>query len=402
MSKEGLQSLYPMEDISVMGFWEVFPHIRKIRMRLKETIEAAILFRPHVVVTIDSKAFSFRFLKQLRDRCIEQGLASPVQTHYVAPSFWAWKGGETRLPRLSGYVDHLLCILPFEEEVCRSNGLAATFVGHPTLEDALTLNSGKDPPSEKWKVQGNGQRFRNEHGLSSGATVITLLPGSRLQEVKLMLPTFLNTVKLLKDPFPKVTTVIPVAPNQHVESYIDRTIQTWDIPTILISGRLQDLKFDAFNASRAALTTSGTAIMELQLARLPCVVAYRAHVLTEWLIRYQTKLRYMALPNILLDSAIIPEALFRACTPKNLASFLSQVIHDGHLREQQIVTAEKMFELLSPSERSICDLAAKEVGLPFTDSSPSMIAASTILYSAKRKCQTTRKGPFVSPISPIM
>eukprot|EP00268_Persea_americana_P024126 TRINITY_DN23599_c0_g1_i1.p1 TRINITY_DN23599_c0_g1~~TRINITY_DN23599_c0_g1_i1.p1 ORF type:complete len:245 (-),score=55.42 TRINITY_DN23599_c0_g1_i1:39-773(-) len=140
MSQEGLQSLYPLEDIAVMGIWELLPHLNQIRRKLKETTEAALLFRPHVVVTVDSKGFSFRFLKLLRASCGQQGVESPVHIHYVAPSFWAWKGGEKRLEVLSSFVDHVLCILPFEEDVCRSNGLAATFVGHPLLDDASSLN----------------------------------------------------------------------------------------------------------------------------------------------------------------------------------------------------------------------------------------------------------------------
>ncbi|KAH7688862.1 Glycosyl transferase family 19 protein [Dioscorea alata] len=163
MHKEGLESLFPMEDISVMGLWELLPYLNKIRKRLKETVEAAISFQPHVVVTVDSKGFSFRFLTQLKD-CEQNAL----RVHYVAPSFWAWKGGEARLKGLHEFVDHLLCILPFEEEVCRANGLPATYVGHPMLEDHAHLNEEMDSSVTKWKVQGNGEGFRQEHGLSPG------------------------------------------------------------------------------------------------------------------------------------------------------------------------------------------------------------------------------------------
>ncbi|KAJ8640233.1 hypothetical protein MRB53_016927 [Persea americana] len=308
MSQEGLQSLYPLEDIAVMGIWELLPHLNQIRRKLKETTEAALLFRPHVVVTVDSKGFSFRFLKLLRASCGQQGVESPVHIHYVAPSFWAWKGGEKRLEVLSSFVDHVLCILPFEEDVCRSNGLAATFVGHPLLDDASSLNLKMDPLA-KWKVHGNDEGFRIKYGIPSGAMVITLLPGSRLQE--------------------------------HVERYINRAIHKWTVPTILIPGGSQNLKYDAFSASRAALSTSGTAILELQLARLPCVAAYRAHFITEWFIKWRTKLQYMTLPNILLESHVIPEALFQACTPKNLASLVSQLIQDDHLRRNQTSAAAK-------------------------------------------------------------
>ncbi|XP_056697751.1 probable lipid-A-disaccharide synthase, mitochondrial [Spinacia oleracea] len=140
MSQYGLRSLFPMEDHAVMGILELLPYLYMIRVRLKETVEAAFLFKPHVVVTVDAKGFSFRFLKKLRASYSVQQLDSPMHFQYVAPSFWAWRGGEARLKCLSQFVDHVLCILPFEEEVCRVNGLAATFVGYPVLEDCLELN----------------------------------------------------------------------------------------------------------------------------------------------------------------------------------------------------------------------------------------------------------------------
>lgn len=163
MSLHGLKSLFPMEDISVLGIWELLPHLYKIRMKLKQTVEAALQFKPHAVVTVDSKGFSFRLLKQLRARYSRQGVDTPAHFHYVAPSFWAWKGGETRLKGLANFVDHVFCILPFEAEVCRSNGLGATFVGHPVLEDALELRLDKD--TNTYKYERNGKDFRSQHGI---------------------------------------------------------------------------------------------------------------------------------------------------------------------------------------------------------------------------------------------
>jgi len=139
MCKEGLRSLFPMEEIAIMGLWELLPHIYKIKRKIADTVDAAILFRPHAVVTVDSKGFSFRLLQQLKCR-YNQNIDSPLHVHYVAPSFWAWKGGESRLLKLRNFVDHMLCILPFEEEICRLNGLPATYVGHPLLDDAAGLN----------------------------------------------------------------------------------------------------------------------------------------------------------------------------------------------------------------------------------------------------------------------
>ncbi|KAK9663920.1 hypothetical protein RND81_14G006400 [Saponaria officinalis] len=320
MSQKGLKSLFPMEDLAVMGIWELLPHLTRFRARLKETVKAALSFNPHVVVTVDSKGFSFRFLKQLRATYSSQHLESPIHFHYVAPSFWAWRGGEARLKGLSRFVDHIFCILPFEEEVCRLNGLAATFVGHPVLEDCVELNLGKR--SIDWKIQTNSEDFRNKYDIPPGAHVILVLPGSRLQEVTRMFPIFLKTMELLKGSFPDLRTVMLVAPNQHVESYINTMLHHWPVPIALIPGSSADLKYDAFSVCSAALCTSGTVAVEMQLARLPCLVAYRAHVLTEWFIRFKAKVKYISLPNILLNSCVIPEDLFDRCTPTNLASSL--------------------------------------------------------------------------------
>ncbi|KAK2648842.1 hypothetical protein Ddye_016331 [Dipteronia dyeriana] len=383
MSKQGLKSLFPMEDIAVMGIWELLPHIYKFRVKLKETVEAAVLFQPHVVVTVDSKGFSFRLLKHLRARYGQHQLNDPVHFHYVAPSFWAWKGGEARLKNLAAFVDHVLCILPNEDVVCRSNGLAATFVGHPIIEDCLELNLGKEVTQCHLKIEGNCEDFKSKYAVPSGATVITLLPGSRLQEVTRMLPIFANAMERLKDTFPKLMTVIHVAPNQHVENYISSVTDKWPVPTILVPGGSTHLKYDAFSASRIALCTSGTVAVELQLTRLPCVVAYRAHFLTEWFIRYKAKIPYISLPNILLDSPIIPEALLQACTPDKLASLLMELICNESLREEQILAAEKVIRLLYPSERIINDLKQLDDRWKFPEYTPSIIAASTILGYAK-------------------
>ncbi|RVX08421.1 putative lipid-A-disaccharide synthase, mitochondrial [Vitis vinifera] len=180
----------------------------------------------------------------------------------------------------------------------------------------------KNTPQSEWKVKGNSEDFRSKNGIAPGATVISLLPGSRLQEVTRMLSIFSNTVELLKHSFSELTTIIHVAPNQHVKDYISRTTYNWPVSVKLIPGGSPHLKYDALSASRVALCTSGTVAVEMQLARLPCVVAYRAHFLTEWFICWKAKIPFISIPNILLDSAIIPEALLQACTPAKLASLL--------------------------------------------------------------------------------
>ncbi|KAG6427241.1 hypothetical protein SASPL_111483 [Salvia splendens] len=354
MSRQGLNTLFPMEDISVMGIWELLPHLTKFRLRLNQTVESALTFQPHVVLTVDSKGFSFRFLKHLRARYGPQGLATPQHFHYVAPSFWAWRGGESRLKGLVGFVDHFFCILPFEAQICRSYGLHATFVGHPALEDVFDLKNNKCVDRE-WKVQGDGEEFRKKYGVPSGSKIISVLPGSRLQEVTRMLPIYARTLELIKDSFSELTVVIHVAPNKHVQDYISDTVHKWPVPVVLVPGGSTCTKYNAYSASQIALCTSGTVAVEMQLARLPCVVAYRAHILTEWFIRYKAKIPYISLPNIVLDSPIIPETLFEACTPPQLAPVLLELMHDESLRQQQITAANKFLSLLDPRQKVDAD-----------------------------------------------
>ncbi|CAH2070931.1 unnamed protein product [Thlaspi arvense] len=378
MSKQGLTSLFPMEDLAVMGAWELLPHLYKFRMNLKETIDAASKFKPHVVVTVDSKGFSFRLLKELRGRYNQQRLENrPVHFHYVAPSFWAWRGGESRLGGLSEFVDHLFCILPNEESVCKEHGVEATFVGHPVLEDASYFSLVRTFKPQESNLEGSSF---SKYSLPSDSTVISILPGSRLQEVARMLPIFSKAMNLLKDSFPKLVTLIHVASNSQVDHYIGESLCEWPVPAILVPSGSTQLKYDTFAASQAALCTSGTVAVELQLARLPSLVAYRAHFLTELLIRYKAKIPYISLPNILLDSPIIPEALFQACNPSNLASILERLLLDEKMRENQVVAAEKLIRLLNPSERGM----RNSISCSDFEYTPSNLAASTILSYAKR------------------
>ncbi|EHA8588159.1 putative lipid-A-disaccharide synthase, mitochondrial [Cocos nucifera] len=200
-----------------------------------------------------------------------------------------------------------------------------------------------------------------------------------------MLPIYLQAVQLLKESFTDLSIVIPVAPNRDVEAYINREIQSWSLSAILTSGASLDKRYNAFSASTAALCTSGTGVMELQLAGLSCVVAYQAHLLTEWFIRYKTKLNFISLPNIILNSAVLPEVLFRTCTSENLAGILRRVVTDDNVRDRQASAAQKVLELLRPPSGSISSSILRESGLSSTVCCPSMIAASKTLDAQLRR-----------------
>lgn len=208
-----------------------------------------------------------------------------------------------------------------------------------------------DPSTNKWFVRGNGAKFRLDHDLPLETTMISVLPGSRLQEVKRMLPIFEGALGILRKAYPEITAVIPTVPSVRVTKTVEDAVASWDVPAILLPGASQQQKYDAFAASQAGLCTSGTAVLQMQMARLPAVVAYRTNIITEQVIRSRAKVRYISLPNIMLDSPVLPEALFSGCSPKNLVHFLSEAITSVGFRETQREAADRLLPMLAPLER---------------------------------------------------
>lgn len=201
-----------------------------------------------------------------------------------------------------------------------------------------------------------------------------------------MLPIFLQTAQHLSHAFNELSLVIPVAPHRDVRTYVKNIVGSGPFPVVLVPGGSLKERYDAFNASRAALCTSGTAVMELTLAKLPCVVAYQAHFITECFIHLRKKIDFISLPNILLNSPIVPEVLFRACTAKNLAAKLSEVIFNDEVRQLQVESADQVLRVLYEPIKQRGNLFAAEAGNSSLSSnvySPSTIAALTVLYMDK-------------------
>ncbi|KAL3679994.1 hypothetical protein R1sor_022950 [Riccia sorocarpa] len=381
MEKEGFHSEFPMEDISVMGLVELIPHSFRLWRRLRETVSAAVTFKPDLVITVDSKGFSFRVHRGITEAYAAEGRPRPLAVHYVAPSFWGWKGGEQKLKGLSKIVDHLLCILPFEDAICRASGVGATFVGHPVLEEASVVSADREFQNGSSRSS-RGVRFRKQYGLETGCTLLSVLPGSRLQEVQRMLPIFEEAVNLLQKSVTDLKVVMPTPQLGLVSRRVEELVAHWRVPVLVLPAASDTDKYNLFSAGNAALCTSGTAVLQAHLACVPCVAAYRAHPLTEFFIRRRTRLKYISLPNILLNAPVIPEALFGSCTAGQIVSYLRAVIEDEDLQNKQLLTVEKVKELLTPPisempRSSRLTASTPEISTLFR--TPSIVAASCIL-----------------------
>ncbi len=321
MEAAGLKSLFPIKELAVMGLLEVLPRIRRIAGLLGLTTRDILTRRPDVVVTIDSPGFTLRLLDRLRG-------AGLKRVHYVAPQVWAWRSG--RVKHYPGLWDRLLCLLPFEPAFFARHGLEARFVGHPVIES----NSESD----------DSVGFRARHAVAADSPILLLLPGSRRSEVSRLLPIFGETLERLATQFPGLVPVVPVA--SAVAEPVLAGVAAWPIRPLVISAPAD--KRDAFAAATVALTKSGTSTLELALADVPMVVAYKVHPITAWIVRRSVKVRYAAIVNLLLDRMAVPEFIQQDCTPAKLAPAVAALLTADGAMAQHGSFAQLRAMLLPP------------------------------------------------------
>ncbi|MGH6984283.1 MAG: lipid-A-disaccharide synthase, partial [Stellaceae bacterium] len=335
MAAEGLASLFPLDDLAVMGVAEVLPRARAILRRVAQAAADIRARQPAAVVTIDSSGFNWRVAQRLR----HAGDAVPL-IHYVAPMVWAWRGGRAR--RMARWYDHLMALLPFEPPYFTKVGLSCSYVGHPVVE----LGADK----------GDGAGFRRRHGIAPSARVIAILPGSRGGEVGRLLPLLRETVALLARKLPNLVVVVPATAN--VADRVRAAVAGWAAKSIVV-GNAE--KYDAFAASDAAVAASGTVALELAVAGIPTVVTYRVNPLTHTLLRRVVKVRYVNLVNLILDRPVVPELLQNEATPEKLAASVARQVEDKAARAAQISAGQEALKALGYGQVSPGLRAADEV-----------------------------------------
>lgn len=343
MEAEGLESLFPLDDIAVMGLGDVLPGIGRILARLRAAVALAQRESPDLLLTIDSLGFNGRLARRVRTERPDMPIL-----HYAAPKLWAWLPGRAR--KLKGVYDELLCLFPFEPAFFADFGLPATFVGHPVV-----TRVPPDPAA--------GAAFRARYGIPADAPLLAVLPGSRTSEVTRLLPAFGETVRRLRTDRPGLWTVTPTVPSQATR--IGAALQAWGGQTLTVTGEAE--KFAAFHAADAALAASGTVSLELAAAGTPMVVAYRVGGLSAAVARRLIRVRYATLVNILLDRPVVPELLQHACTPTRLTEAVGGLLNDDAARQVQRAAFAEAMKMLGrggppPAERA-ADAIARRLGL---------------------------------------
>jgi lipid-A-disaccharide synthase len=342
MARDGFKSLFDARELALLGVFEVLPKARKVLQRVSETVRDIEARKPDVLVTIDSWGFTGRVHERLAKK------KSPIlRVRYVAPQVWAWRA--SRAKQLAKWIHHLLALLPFEPPYFTVHGLPTTWVGHPVVEAGFE--------------QGNGSRFRRLHNISEATKVIGVLPGSRRSEVSRLLPVFKDAVALLAQRYANIQVVIPTVPA--VAAEVAQNFSGWAAPVVILEEA--NIRADAFAAFDVALAASGTVSLELAVARVPHVIAYRVNQMTAFLFRMLTKVRHVNLVNILLDHQAVPERLQGMCRAETLAEDLAMLLRDEPRRTAQRADfAAALSKLTPPGERpsrlaarTILDLLAK-------------------------------------------
>jgi len=346
MMAEGLEPVFPMQDIAVMGLVEIVPHLRRIRERLKQATDAIVEKRPDALVTIDAQVFSGLLAKRVKRLVPEVALI-----HYVAPTVWAWKPWRAR--KLAGYLDRVLALFPFEPPYFEEEGLHCDFVGHPVVERVANL-----PPRA-------GADLREDLGIAPNANVVLVAPGSRRSEISRLGKPFGDAVARLVEHDPDVEIILPVA--GAVAEEVRAMAQVWPAKTHILDPRGLDFetaeqrKFAAFAAANFALAASGTVTLELAAFRVPMIVGYRMPKLNEFILRRVMTVDTGTLVNIITGTKIVPEYWQDDCSGTQLAKGLRSLIENGKARDDQVAGFDRAFEALGESDDAPSKRAAQSV-----------------------------------------
>ncbi|WP_024506929.1 lipid-A-disaccharide synthase [Bradyrhizobium sp. ARR65] len=310
MAQEGLTSLFPIEELSIIGLAAIIKQLPKILRLIKLTAAAAIEAAPDVLVIIDSPDFTHRVARRVRAR---DG-AIPI-VDYVSPTVWAWRPGRARTMR--SYIDHVLALLPFEPEAYRKlQGPPCSYVGHPLTDQLATLR-----PNAAEQQRRDGE-----------PPVLLVLPGSRRSEIRHHMTIFGKALALVQAQGAAFELILPTMP--HLVEAVRAGSADWQVEPKIVIGEAE--KRAAFRIARAALAKSGTVTLELALSGVPMVAAYRAGSIEAFIVLRAIKVSSVILANLVIGQNVVPEFIQNDCTPENLAGSLRELLADSPQRRRQV------------------------------------------------------------------
>jgi lipid-A-disaccharide synthase len=344
MAIEGLTSRFPIEELSIIGLAAVVRQLPAIMRRIRETADAVIAAQPDILIIIDSPDFTHRVAKRVRAKAPH----IPV-VDYVSPTVWAWRPGRARA--MKPYIDHVLALLPFEPDAYEKlHGPPCSYVGHP-----LTEQIGQLRPNAAEQGRRDGK-----------PPVLLILPGSRRSEIKHHMTAFGMTLTRLQAEGVAFEAVLPTMP--HLEEAITAALKYWKIQPRVVIG--EDEKRAAFRIAHAALAKSGTVTLELALAGVPMVAAYRTGAMEAFILRRAIRVNSVILANLVVGENVVPEFLQENCRSERLLPALRDVLSDSPMRRKQLEAFARIDSIMS------------------TGNQPPSVRAAEIVLATLRKART--------------
>ncbi len=327
MEAQGMTSLFPMSELSLMGIVEILPKYRHLRRRLFQSVDEAVRLAPEVLITIDAPDFSLRLAHQVRKRRPHQHTV-----HYVAPTVWAWR--PKRATRMAPDIDQVLALLPFEPPYMEAAGMRCDFVGHPVV-------------AEPQADEAAARAFRDQHDIGADVPLILALPGSRGSEIRRLAPIFGETLARVVSDHPEARIVVPTVASR--ADLMAEALAGWPGVPILLDPRGQPpeaaeaTKRAAFRAADVALAASGTVSLELAAADTPMVIGYDVNWLTRKMVERMILIDTVTLVNLVSETRVVPECVGKDCTADTLAPALREVLqHPEAQREAMALTMERL------------------------------------------------------------
>lgn len=335
MEEAGLgYSLFNIDQINLMGFVEIIPHIFTITKLINKTVDDIISHSPDLLITIDSPGFTYRVAKKVREQSPKLKML-----HIVAPSVWAYKEG--RAVKYAKLYDYLFALLPFEPPYFQKVGLDCRYIGHPIVE-------------QKYYDTNDKESLKKSLQIPITTKVLCITPGSRRGEIARLMPIFSKALNIVAKQLNNLEVIFVIANPNHqalIETYLrDASFQY----------RFSQDKIKIFAASDAALAKSGTNTLEIAASCTPMLVAYKLNIISYFLIKWLIKIPYISLINIIASKAIIAELIQFDCTSEKIASHLIELLTNIDKATLQTREADSVLQILGfKSSSSPSSIAAK-------------------------------------------
>ena len=339
MQEQGLDSLFDIAELSIMGFLEVLPHIPKLLKRINQTAQNIIDSKADLVLTIDSPDFCFRVIKKIKNHAIKKA-------HLIAPSVWAYR--EKRAQKVAKLYDLLLAILPFEPPYFEKYGLKTVFIGHPIVEGHYTVTT-------KQLLE-----FQQKQQIKEDDLIICATAGSRIGEVKRILPEIIKAANILAEKYSNLKILLPVIAK--TKNLVEEHLNQFNCPVQIVE---EDNKYLAFKSARLAIAKSGTNNLEIAIYQLPLITIYKINPLTHFLIKMMVKIKFANLINLILNRAVIPELLQNDCTGEKISQTANHLIANPKIAQNQIDEAKNVLKMLGlnakikPSKKAALEIVSQ-------------------------------------------